>query len=124
MQARLRTIAMVIGAIFAIQGLGWLVLPEMAAGMLGMPPLEGMARSTQFGDFAAFFLFVGTTIFLGCRPGHGRILYFPAALLATAAFGRIIAWAFHDAVFATAFVIVEVICAAVLLMTAQNTDAS
>jgi hypothetical protein len=44
------------GAVFTLQGTAWLVVPERAAGSLGMPLLTGLARSTQIGDFAAFFV--------------------------------------------------------------------
>src|SRR6266404_7006349 len=107
MRLALRIATFAVGVGLALQGIGWLVAPERAAAALGMPVLDGLARSTQFGDFAAFFLTLGLSILAGTRPGHARVLYFPAALLATAAFGRVVAWAVHGAAFATTFIVVE-----------------
>lgn len=112
----LRTIATLLGAGFALQGVGWLVAPERAAAGLGMTLLDGVGRSTQLGDFAAFFLTAGVTMLVGARPGRGRLLSVPAGLLASAAAGRTIAWAFHGAAFVPSFIAVEV--AASLFLTA------
>jgi hypothetical protein len=119
----LRTIATLLGAGFALQGVGWLVAPERAAAALGMAVLDGVGRSTQLGDFAAFFLTAGVTMLAGARPGHGRLLYVPAGLLGSAAAGRTIAWAFHGAAFAPAFIAVE-IAASLLLLAVARRDAS
>ena len=125
MASTLRIVTIVMGAGFALQGLGWLVVPERAAAGLGMPVLDGLARSTQFGDFAAFFLTLGVSILAGVGPGRARLLYFPAGLLGSAAFGRIVAWAVHGAAFATAFIVVEIVASAVLIGAARRlrTDA-
>ena len=120
MYSRRRLITGFIGAGFALQGIGWLVAPERAAGFLGMPALAGLGRSTQFGDFAAFFLTLGLSILAGTPPGRARLLYFPAALLGSAAFGRTVAWAFHGAAFATTFIVVEVAACVFLLAAAQH----
>ena len=101
MSSRLRMIVLLMGAGFTLQGIAWLVVPGRAAAGLGMPVLDGLARSTQFGDFAAFFLTLGISILAGTAVGASRRLYFPAALLGTAALCRTIAWALHGADFAT-----------------------
>ena len=85
MSLALRIFTILIGAGSTLQGIGWLVVPDRAAAGLGMPVLDGLARSTQFGDFAAFFLTLGLSILAGTRPGHARRLYFPAGLLGSAA---------------------------------------
>jgi hypothetical protein len=118
MRSTLRIVTILMGAGFALQGVGWLVAPDRAAATLGMPVLDGLARSTQFGDFAAFFLTLGLSILAGSASGRGRLLYFPAALLASAAFGRVVAWAVHGAAFATTFILVE-IGASLLLLAAM-----
>jgi hypothetical protein len=104
MQRRLRIVAMLLGAGFVLQGVGWLVAPVRSAAALGMPLLDGVGRSTQVGDFAAFFLTAGVTMLAGTRRGHGHLLYVPAGLLGAAAFGRTVAWAFHGAAFAATFI--------------------
>jgi hypothetical protein len=108
------------GAGFALQGIGWLVVPERAAAGLGMPLLDGLARSTQVGDFAAFFLTLGLSILAGTRPGRSRVLQFPAALLGSAAVCRTVAWAVHGAAFATTFILVEIVASGILIAGARQ----
>ena len=120
MHSKLRIATIVMGVAFTLQGLGWIVVPDRAAAGLGMPVLDGLARSTQFGDFAAFFVTLGGSILLGCLPGRARVLHFPAALLATAALGRTLAWLLHGADFAALFIAVETIGALVLLVAARQ----
>ena len=122
MRSALRIVTILMGAGFTLQGVGWLVVPGRAAAGLGMPVLDGLARSTQFGDFAAFFLTLGLSILAGIRSGHARLLYFPAALLAGAAFGRTVAWAVHGAAFATTFILVEIVASLLLLAAAQRVE--
>ena len=55
MQRTIRIVAALPGVLFAIQGLNWIIDPSAAAEGLGMPLLEGIGRSTQIGDLAAFF---------------------------------------------------------------------
>ena len=116
----LRTIATLLGAGFALQGVGWLIAPHRAAAGLGMAVLDGLGRSTQFGDFAAFFLTAGCTMLVGTRPGNARLLYVPAGLLGSAALGRTIAWAFHGAAFAPMFIGVEIATSLLLLAVARQ----
>jgi len=105
---------------FLLIGLRWLVDPSGAAGQLGMPLLEGVGRSTQIGDFAAFFLTLGVLILLALVTSQ-RTWYYPAAiLLGIAAVGRVLAWAVHDATLALDLIAPEVIIAAVLLLAARR----
>jgi len=122
MGSRLQIVTRVMGALFLLQGIGWLVAPERSAGSLGMPLLEGLGRSTQIGDFAAFFVTLGMTILAGSFVGRGRLLYFPATLLASAAGGRILAWAAQGAAFATLFITVELFSSLLLLVAAQRAE--
>jgi hypothetical protein len=116
---RLRLAVAVLGGFFAVQGLGWILVPATAADGLGMPLLDGLGRSTQIGDFAAFFLVGGLTMVLGSRPGRAHWLRFPAALLGTAAAVRTLAWLLHGADFAALFIAVEV-ASSVFLRTAAS----
>jgi len=122
MRSTLRIVIILMGAGFALQGVGWLVAPDRAAAGLGMPVLDGLARSTQFGDFAAFFLTLGLSILAGIRPGHARVLYFPAGLLGSAALCRTVAWAVHGAAFATTFIVVEIVASLLLLAAAWRVE--
>ncbi len=118
MRSVLRIVTILFGVVFALQGVGWLVAPERAAASLGMPVLDGLARSTEFGDFAAFFLTLGLSILAGSRRGYARWLFFPAALLGSAALCRVVAWAVHGAAFATTFILVEVVASGILFAAA------
>ena len=120
---RLRLAVAVLGGFFTLQGIGWLLLPARAAEGLGMPLLDGMGRSTQIGDFAAFFLVGGITMLLGSRPGRASWLRFPAALIGGAAVTRSLAWLLHGADFAALFITVEVGTFVLLWYAAGRLDA-
>ncbi len=123
MRSPLRVLTLVVGAFFVLQGLGWLANPASAAAGLAMPLLDGLARSTQVGDFAAFFLAIGATTLVGTRPGHAQLLLVPAGILGAAAVARILAWALHSAGFASVFIGVEVIAGAFLTFASQRLGA-
>jgi hypothetical protein len=123
MNPRLRLVVTILGVVFALQGVGWLLDPARLAGSLGMPLLDGLGRSTQVGDFAAFFLAIGAATIFGARPGRAPLLLVPAGILAAAAVSRTIAWAAHGAGFATAAITVELICAAFLAFASHRLDA-
>jgi hypothetical protein len=122
MHPRLRLAIRVLGAVFLVQGIGWLVDPARVAAGLGMPLLDGLARSTQVGDLSAFFLVAGATMLLGSRPGRSDLLYVPAALVGGAAVTRTLAWAFQGAAFAALFIAVEVAVAATMVAGARRLD--
>jgi hypothetical protein len=117
---KLRITTILLGLAFTLQGLAWVVAPGRAAAGLGMPVLDGLGRSTQFGDFAAFFLTLGISILVGTTPGRSRALYFPATLLGLVAVCRTIAWLIHGADFAALFIAVEVVGAAILITQASS----
>ena len=123
MASPLRIVTMLVGALFALQGLLWIVDPERAAAGLGMALLEGVARSTQIGDLSALFLTAGATILLGARPGHARLLYVPMGLFGVAAIARTLAWALHGAAFTGSFIAIELGMAALLLTAARRLQA-
>lgn len=123
MSPTVRYISIAMGILFTLQGIGWVVAPQSAAAALGMVALDGLGRSTQFGDFAAFFLTLGVGILVGLGPGRERALFFPAALLGTAAACRALAWAVHGADFAALFIAVEVAGACVLVTAARQEGA-
>lgn len=120
---RLRLAVVVAGGFFVLQGLGWMLVPRRAASGLGMPLLDGLGRSTQIGDFAAFFLVAGITMVLGSRAGRAHWLRFPAALLGSAAVMRALAWLLHGADFAFLFIAIELAVAWLLWRAAWQLDA-
>ena len=123
MRSPLRIVTTILGGFFTLQGLAWLVAPARTAAGLGMPLLDGLARSTQIGDLSAFFLVAGVTMLVGSRPGRARLLYVPAGLIGGAAVTRTLAWALHGADFAALFIAIEVAIGLVLLTAARSLDA-
>ena len=70
----------VVGFLFLLMGLQWLVDPTTAAAGLGMSLLSGHGLSTQIGDLASFFLVVGVfTLYVRLlkRIKFGYILQLP-----------------------------------------------
>ena len=112
----------ILGLFFLVSFLQWLVSPGTAAEGLGMPLLEigGDGRSTQIADLSIFFLAIGTMTLVGTRPGQSHWLYGAAGMLAGAGVMRVLAYLLHDAAFATPFILVEFVCAAVLLTAARR----
>lgn len=96
-------------------GLRWLVDPGGIAPEFGFVLGDGLGRSSQVGDFAAFFLAMGVCILLGVVSGRRIWYYPPIMLLLLAATGRVLAWALHDATFAGGMIAFEVLVAALLL---------
>ncbi len=123
MRSLLRILTMLPGVLFVLQGVVWIADPARAAAGLGMSLLGGLALSTQIGDLSALFLTAGTTILIGVRPGHARLLYVPMGLFSVAALARTLAWALHGAAFAATFIAIEVTVAALLLAAARRLDA-
>ncbi|MDX2169523.1 MAG: hypothetical protein SF182_20815 [Deltaproteobacteria bacterium] len=120
---RFRTGIAVLGGFFTLQGIAWLVAPGLAASGLGMPLLDGMARSTQIGDFASFFLIAGLSMLVGSQPGRARVLYFPAALIGASSITRTLAWLLHGADFAALFIAIEIATGVLLYRAATRLDA-
>jgi len=123
MRSPLRIATALLGAFFTLQGLGWLAIPARAAAGLGMPLLDGVARSTQIGDLTSFFVVAGLLMLGGSRPGHANLLAIPGLMLGVAAIGRILAWALHGAAFATAFIAIEIAASALLFAASRRLDA-
>lgn len=116
----LSVLVALLGVLFLLIGLRWQIDPAAAAATLGMPLLDGVGRSTQIGDMTAFFLTLGLLILMGLVTSQ-RIWFYPACmLLGIAAFGRILAWAFHDAAFAFDMIAVEVIVTGFLLFASRR----
>ena len=102
------------GMLFLFTGIRWLLDPDTAASELGMPLLDGIGRSTQIGDLAAFFLSLGLMIFAGIITGRRVWFYPPIMLLSLAALSRVVAWLVHDAALAMQLIAFELVIAALL----------
>ena len=116
----LRIVAGLLGLFFLIQGVNWLVDPATAASGVGMPMLDGLARSTQLGDLSGFFLSLGGFAIYGAYRVNPTWLRAAACLVGVVAVTRTIAWAFHDAPFAGLFIAIELISAATFFASASR----
>ena len=108
--------------LFLIIGVRWLAAPAGVAAEFGMPLLDGLGRSTQIGDLAAFFVGIGTMMLLGVATQRNTWFLAPAILLSLTAVFRVVAWLAHDASFAAEQIAVEVVVSALLLFAASRTD--
>ena len=114
----LRIVVALVGLLFVMLGIRWLVDPSGSAADLGMPLLEGIGRSTQIGDLGAFFFSGGLMVVIGLITDRRSWLYAPAMLVASTALFRVIAWLAHDAGFATQQIAVEVVSSLLLIAAA------
>ena len=115
MKTILKVIVVLPAVLFIIMGLRWLVDPAGIAPEFGFVLGDGVGRSSQVGDFAAFFLAMGACILTGLVSGRRVWYYPPVMLLLLAATGRVLAWAVHEATFAGSMIAFEVLIAALLL---------
>ena len=116
MRTVLRVVVTLPGVLFVVMGVRWLVTPTDMAPELGFALADGIGRSSQIGDFAAFFLTAGVCILMGVVTSK-RIWFYPAAmLLLLAALGRLIAWAIHDAAFTGSMIGFEAVVGVLLLL--------
>ena len=111
-----RALAGLVGVLFLLQAMGWLLAPAQAAEGLGMPLLDGVARSTQIGDLGAFFFAFAGMALIGAWTMHATWLYAGALLMAWAAFMRTVAAAAHGADFTPQFIVPEIVVAALLVV--------
>ncbi len=102
------------GVMMGLQAIGWLMDPKGAAEGLGMPLLDGVARSTQIGDMTSFFAALCVMVLLGAIRKSATGLGAAAMVLGGAAIFRTTAWMFHGAEFAMQFIVAEVVLTAVL----------
>ena len=116
MRAVLKVVLLLPGVLFVVMGVRWLVTPTDMSSELGFILADGIGRSSQVGDFAAFFLTAGVCILLGIVSGRRYWFYPPALLLLLAATGRVLAWALHDAAFTADMILFELLVGILLLV--------
>ena len=116
----LRVLVLLPAILFVVTGLRWLVDPAASAAALGMPLLDGVGRSSQIGDMAAFFLTLGILI-LAALLTSKRSWYYPSILLlGLSAVSRVLAWLIHDAALAMQMITPEVIVACLLFFASRR----
>ena len=112
----LRVVATIPGGVLLFLGVGWLIDPASAADGLGMTLADGMGRSSQIGGLGAYFLASSAIVFIGAWTVRTEWLLAAALLVGGAAVMRTVAFAVHDAPFATAAIVVEVVMAGMLVV--------
>lgn len=113
-----RILAGLVGLVMGLSAINWLIDPGAAAASLGMTLLEGMGRSTQVGDFTAFFVCCSGFALWSAWKSSAAFASASAALLLGAAIFRTLAWLLHGADLATTFIVVEIVLSAVLIYAA------
>ena len=105
----LRVIAGLVGILFFLNGLQWIISPANIAESLGMPLLEGVGLSTQIGDLGSFFITVGAMTLIGAITTTRHWFYAPSILLLVAALYRTLSTVLYGAPFVMSAILVEVV---------------
>ena len=104
----LRIVAGLVGILFFLNGLQWIISPANVAASLGMPLLEGVGLSTQIGDLGSFFITVGAMTLIGAITTTRHWFYAPSMLLLVAAIYRTLSTLLYGAPFVMSAIVVEV----------------
>ena len=105
----LRIVAGLVGILFFLNGLQWIISPANVAESLGMPLLEGVGLSTQIGDLGSFFITVGAMTLIGAITTTRHWFYAPSILLLVAALYRTLSTVLYGAPFVMSAILVEVV---------------
>ena len=108
MKNALRIVAGLVGILFFLNGLQWIISPANVAESLGMPLLEGVGLSTQIGDLGSFFITVGAMTLIGAITTTRHWFYAPSMLLLVAALYRTLSTLLYGAPFVMFAIVVEV----------------
>jgi hypothetical protein len=111
-----RILSLLPAILFLNMAYGWITNPSEAAKGLGMPLLDDIGRSTQIGDFSAFFIGVGLFSLLGALTNKVTYIYCAIIILLSAAIMRIVSWQIHEAEFASFFIGVEIASVVILFI--------
>ena len=109
MKNALRIVAGLVGILFFLNGLQWIISPANVAASLGMPLLEGVGLSTQIGDLGSFFITVGAMTLIGAITTTRHWFYAPSMLLLVAALYRTLSTILYGAPFVMSAILVEVV---------------
>ena len=105
----LRIVAGLVGILFFLNGLQWIISPANVAASLGMPLLDGVGLSTQIGDLGSFFITVGAMTLIGAITTTRHWFYAPSMLLLVAALYRTLSTILYGAPFVMSAILVEVV---------------
>ena len=115
-QITARVLSFLPSLIFLLSAYTWITNPSKASNDLGMQYLEGIGRSTQIGDFSAFFIGVSVFCLLGSIFKNVSLLFAAVIILLSAAIMRIVAWQIYSADLASMFIGVEIIASTMILI--------
>ena len=116
----LRVVAGLLGALFFVMGLQWILSPANIAESLGMPLLEGVGLSTQIGDLGSFFITVGAMTLIGAITTTRHWFYAPSMLLLVAALYRTLSTLLYGAPFVISAIAVEVVVGLFLIFASSK----
>ena len=115
-QITARVLSFLPSLIFLSSAYTWITNPSKASNDLGMQYLEGIGRSTQIGDFSAFFIGVSVFCLLGSIFKNVSFLFAAVIILLSAAVMRIVAWQIYSAELASMFIGVEITASTMILI--------
>jgi len=116
----IKLLVLLLGILFLVTGLRWLLAPAGIAPDFGLALGSGMGLSSQVGDMSAFFLTLGVCMLTGLTTQRSVWYYPPIMLLLLTAVGRVLAWLLHDAALAPQLIALEVIVSLVLLFASRR----
>ena len=116
----LRVVTGLLGALFFVMGLQWILSPANIAESLGMPLLEGVGLSTQIGDLGSFFITVGAMTLIGAITTTRHWFYAPSMLLLVAALYRTLSTLLYGAPFVISAIAVEVVVGLFLIFVSSK----
>lgn len=116
----LRIVAGLVGILFFLNGLQWIISPANVAASLGMPLLEGVGLSTQIGDLGSFFITVGAMTLIGAITTTRHWFYAPSMLLLVAALYRTLSTILYGAPFVMSAILVEVVVGLFLIFASSR----
>ena len=116
----LRIVAGLVGVLFFVNGLQWIISPANVAESLGMPLLEGVGLSTQIGDLGSFFITVGAMTLIGAITTTRHWFYAPSMLLLVAALYRTLSTLLYGAPFVMSAIVVEVVVGLFLIFVSSK----
>ena len=116
----IKLLVLLLGILFLVTGLRWLLAPAGIAPDFGLALGSGIGLSSQVGDMSAFFLTLGVCILMGLTTRRSVWYYPPIILLSLTSVGRVLAWLIHDAALATQLIAPEVIVSLVLLFASRR----
>jgi hypothetical protein len=100
----------------------WLIAPSSAAEAVGRPLLQGAARTTEVGDPSGFFLCLGGFALDDAIRRQTTVIRCAACLVGIVAVTRTDPSAAHGAAFTTQYIAIELVCGALLLLSASRLD--